>query len=82
MLFGGLTAGVILGSCLMPIFHKLIFSEDSKRVKKVILRMILSWYLVNLFSLLDNLLGIPGQINYLLIAIALWQGIYFWYLKI
>lgn len=82
LLFGSMTAGVIVGSLLMPFIHSLLFSTDMKNVRKTALWLIASWYGVCLISLIDDFLQIPWNLDYLLISIALWQGIYIRRLKI
>lgn len=82
-LFGALSAGVILGSILMPRIHAKLFGIELKKATRVSLLLIISWYIVTLFSLVaDKLLETPPVIDYLFISIALWQGIYFRYLKL
>lgn len=81
MLAGGLTAGVILGSILMPSIQALLFGMDFKTAGAVSLALILSWYGVNFISWVDEAIGVKPDIDYGLIAIALWQGIYLRRLK-
>ncbi len=82
MFFGPLTVGVVLGSLLLPFLHGIIFSADTKTLRKVSLWLILSWYATCLVSMMDDVSNVPWDIDYLLVAIALWQGIYFRSLKI
>lgn len=82
MLAGATTAGVIVGSLLMPLVHAYLFAVDFKTVRRVSLKMIAAWYLAVLVSWIDDRLNIPFNVDYLLIAIALWQGIYIKNMKI
>ncbi len=82
MLFGSMTAGVVLGSILLPFIHGNLFEVEPKRVRKVSLCLIVSWYFTLALSYADEILSIPGDVDYVLIAVALWQGIYLRTLKI
>lgn len=82
MLAGAVTGGVIVGSILMPAVHAMLFGADSRTAGKTSLYLILSWYAVNIASLLDDRFNIDAPIDYLLVAIALWQGIYLKNLKL
>ena len=83
MLAGSLTAGVLLGSLLLPAAHALLFGIDLKTVRSVFLWLIASWYLVILISLASEALGFrTGVVDYFLFAIAAWQGIYMKRLKL
>ena len=82
LLIGSMTAGVVLGSFLMPFLHGLTYSVNAHTIRNVSLKLIVSWYLVCLVSFVDNTLNIPWNIDYISIAIALWQGIYLRSLKI
>jgi len=75
-LLGSFTIAVVLGSLIMPLFHRLIFATDFKRIRKVWLRLIGAWYAVIAISLVQEFFKIPGSINYIYIGLALWQGIY------
>lgn len=81
--FGSLSAGVVMGSILLPYLHAFIFSGKFKQNRAGLsFLLILSWYFSVLLSVLDQASGLPGSVDYLLIAIALWQGIYLRYFKI
>lgn len=82
MLFGSITTAIVVGSLLMPFLHGMIFPADLKTVRRVSLGLILSWYAVQIIAMIDDAANIPGHIDYLLIAIALWQGIYIRFLKL
>ena len=82
MLMGSLTAGVVVGSLLLPFVHGILFGVDLGTVRKVSIRLIASWYVTLFLSKIDEIFNIPGSINYAFVAIALWQGIYFRFLKI
>lgn len=82
MLFGALSSGVVVGSLLMPFLHGLLFSTDIKTVRKASVSLVLSWYGANLLALADDALHVPWEVDYLLVAIALWQGLYLRSLKI
>ena len=82
-LFGALSGGVILGSFLLPRIQARLFGLALKKSLKVSLLLIISWYAVTFLSLIeDPLLEIAPFIDFLSISIALWQGIYFKYLKL
>ena len=76
MVAGQATCGVIVGSLLMPALHSFIYGTDSKSARAVSLSLVISWYVVIFLSWLDEALRFKPDIPYLLIAIALWQGIY------
>jgi hypothetical protein len=76
MLFGSLTAGVVAGSLLLPFFHSLIFGTDRKAARAVALWLVLSWYGVSVLAWADDALNVTVNVDYLFVAIALWQGIY------
>lgn len=82
MLAGSFTAAVVLGSILMPMLHGMIFSVEIRTVRKVSLLLIASWYFTILLSYAHEALGVPFRVNYTLVAIAFWQGIYFRNLKV
>ena len=77
MLAGSLTAGVAVGSLLMVSTHALLFGTDVKKVRSTFLLLVGSWYGVAVISLIGDAVGWrPAFLDYSLIAIALWQGIY------
>src|SRR3990167_4995111 len=67
MLFGSLTVGVILGSILMPLFHGILYALNERMIRKVFFPLVASWYAVNLMAFLDDVLNLPGNVDYLLI---------------
>ena len=79
---GSLTGGVVLGSILMPFVHAKLFGIDLKTAGRVSLWLVISWYAVVLVSLIDEWAGVKFSIDYTLIGIILWQGIYFKRLKL
>jgi hypothetical protein len=81
MLAGSLTAGVVVGSLLMPFIHAILLGVDTKTAQATALALIGSWYAVILLSGLDGMFHFGARIDYLLIGIALWQGIYLYRLK-
>ncbi len=81
MLFGSTSAAIAVGSLLLPSVHALLFGTDFKTVRSVSLALILSWYGTLLLSWLDETIGIKPPIDYSLVALALWQGIYLKRLK-
>lgn len=82
MLFGGLSAGVVLGSLLMPAVQAFLFGRDLKTVRQTSFSLILAWYLVILISGLEGALGLGLQIDYIFVSVALWQGIYLYRLRL
>ena len=80
--FGSLTGGVALGSILMPFVHAKLFGTDLKTAGQVSLWLVVSWYIIVLISLVNGWAGIKISIDYTLIGIILWQGIYFKRLKL
>jgi len=81
MLFGSTTAAIAVGSLLLPSIHALLFGTDFKAVRSVSVALILSWYGTLLLSWLHETIGIKLHIDYSLVAVALWQGIYLKRLK-
>jgi len=75
-LFGPFTIAIVLGSVILPVLHGFIFPTDFKRIRKVSLRLIGSWYAVIAVSLVQEFFKIPGDVYYAYIGLALWQGIY------
>ena len=71
----------MVGSLLMPFIHAKLFAVDLKTAKVVSVWLIVSWYVVISASLIDERPGIEPPIDYIFIAIAFWQGIYFKRLK-
>ena len=65
-----------MGSVLMPWIHARLFGIDFKKARPVIFLLISSWYLITLLSRISEVLELKDSINYGLIAIAFWQGIY------
>jgi len=82
MLAGSATAGVVLGSILMPSVHAMLFGAEIKTVRSVCLWLIASWYAVNLLAWLGDQFDFAHGINYNLLSVALWQGIYLRRLKL
>ena len=82
MLAGSLSGGIVLGSILMPLIHAKLFGLKFKAVKLVSLLLIVSWYAVAAASLIGEVIGFKSPIDFILIAIALWQGIYLKCLKL
>lgn len=82
MLAGGMTSAVVIGSILMPSVHAMLFDLDVAAVRRTVLYLIVSWYAAILLSWIDDRLGLRIPVDYLLIAIALWQAIYLRMLKI
>ena len=77
MIFGSLSAAVIVGSILMPSIHVLLFGGDLKKTRQTAVLLVLSWYAVVLVSHLGDINDFGRNIDYGLVSIALWQGIYF-----
>ena len=80
-LAGSASAGVVLGSLLMPLIHGRFFGMDPKTVLPVSIFLIAGWYAVTLVSLAVQVIGPNFRFDFLFIAIALWQGIYMKHLK-
>jgi hypothetical protein len=75
-LIGSFSAGVVVGSLLLPFVHSILFGTDPKRIQSTALALIGSWYGVVLLSWLCGYFKIKLPVTYIQIAIALWQGIY------
>ncbi len=81
MLIGSTTAGVVVGSLLMPSVHAILFGIDFKTVRSVFLWLVASWCVVTIVSSINDALGSKVDFDFSLAAIALWQGIYLMRLK-
>ncbi len=76
MLAGSLSAGVILGSVLMPALHASLYGFEVKNAQITSAALIVSWYVCISLSLMKEYMGLRLPISEGLLAIALWQGIY------
>ena len=82
MLAGSLSGGVVVGSLLLPFLHTILLGADAKTAQSTALVLIVSWYAVVLLSWIDDAIKFKPDVDYILIAIALWQGIYLTRLKV
>ncbi len=76
MLAGGFTAGVVLGSVLLPCVHMLLFGGNFKEVRSVTAMQVISWYVILLLSWGFEKLDFRQPVDFMFVAIAVWQGIY------
>lgn len=76
MLAGSMSAGVIIGSILMPALHSSLYGLDVKNAQVTSASLIVSWYICILLSIMREYMGLRLPISEGLLAIALWQGIY------
>lgn len=81
-LAGSLSGGVVVGSLLMPFVHAILLGADPKSAQSASVSLIGSWYAVVFLSWLDEILHIKFRMDYLFLAIALWQGLYLYRLKL
>ncbi len=79
-IIGSLPIAVVLGSVLLPLAHKFLFSSSFKRVARLIILLILSFYIITLFSFANDHFEWSLKINFLAIAITVWQGLYLYFL--
>ena len=82
MLFGALSGGVVVGSLMLPFLHSMLLGADAKSSQSTALSLIGAWYAVLLLAWIDDAVKFKPDINYILIAIAVWQGIYLYRLKV
>lgn len=82
ILVGSWTAAIVMGSILMPAIHAFLFEADVKNARQTALFLILSWYAVLLFAFVDDKFHLTSGNYNMLLAIALWQGIYLRRLKL
>lgn len=82
MLFGSMSGGVVVGSLLLPFLHAMLLGEDAKSAQSAAVALIASWYVVLVLAWVDDLIKFRYDVNYILIAIAVWQGIYLYRLKV
>ena len=75
-LFGSLPIAVITGSILLPAAHKALLKAETKKSVRTIPLLILSYYVIAFFSLGNDTWKWGLQINFLLLSISAWQGIY------
>jgi hypothetical protein len=75
-LFGSLPIAVITGSILLPTAHKLLLKIETKKLARTVPLLILSYYVIAFFSLANDTWKWGLQINFLVVSITAWQGIY------
>jgi len=75
-MIGSLPIAVVVGSILLPLAHKLLFSSDFKRAARLIILLILSFYIITLISFGNDHFEWGFKINFLAISITVWQGLY------
>ena len=73
---GSLPVAVITGSILLPLAHKVFLSAGWKAVRQTIPLLVASYYLVTAVSWAKDVSGVTWDINFLMVAIAAWQGAY------
>ena len=73
---GSLPIAVIVGSILLPLTHKMLFSKSLKSTVRVILCLILSFYAITLISFFNDHYGWGLRINFLAVSVTVWQGLY------
>lgn len=72
---GSASWGVLLGSLLMPQVHRAVFGKG-ERAGALTVQLILSFYLVTAVSKLADHFGYGNGVNYIAIAVFVWQGLY------
>ncbi len=75
-LVGSLPIAVVTGSVLLPAAHQLFLRSNSKAFARTVPLLIASHYLVTFISLANDTWQLGWDINFLLVSIAAWQGIY------
>ncbi len=76
MLIGPLPVAVAVGSVLLPLAQKFLFAETAKQPIPITLSLLVSFYVVSLISFFNDRLSFAPHVNFLLISIAVWQGLY------
>ena len=74
-LSGAFPAGVVAGSILLPLAHRVFLGSAFRRTVGAWALLIASFYGVTLAALAADRLGVTG-INFLAIAVYVWQGVY------
>ena len=78
MVFGSFSLAVVFGSVTLPFALKSIFPETKKRFKKVVISLIVSYYIiVAVASFFSNVLNMK-TINFVNIMIVVWQALFFY----
>ena len=72
---GSSSWGVLLGSLLMPQAHR-IFLGNGSRVRAASIQLVISFYLVTGVSKIAEHFSLGSGVNFIGIAVFVWQGIY------
>jgi len=75
-LFGSLPIAVITGSVLLPAAHRVFLKTGRKAFARTAPLLILSYYIIASISLAKDALRWEWDVNFLLLLIGAWQGIY------
>ncbi len=77
---GPFPAAVVTGSFFLPLAHRVVFGTSAGVTLRVTLWLSLSFFLVTMMTLLNDRFSLGLHINFIAVAIALWQGIYLYFL--
>lgn len=75
-LAGSFPAAVITGSILLPLAHRVFLSAVWKKVWRTTVILIAAYYFVTVLSWANDASGMNFRVNFLMILIAAWQGLY------
>ncbi len=78
-IIGSLPIAVVLGSILLPLAHKFLFSSSFNRVARLMILLIFSFYIITLISFGNDYFEWGLKINFLAISITVWQGLYLYF---
>ncbi len=79
---GPFPAAVVTGSILLPFAHRAIFGASAGRTLQTTLWLSFSFFLVTLTTFINDRFSFGLHVNFIAIAIALWQGIYLYFLSL
>ncbi len=75
-LYGSLPIAVVTGSVLLPLAHKVLLKAKPEVLARTIPPLIFSYYVVAFVSLANDTWGWGWSMNFLLLSLGAWQGIY------
>ncbi len=78
-MIGSLPIAVMIGSVLLSLAHRALFSAPLRVTLRVMASLILSFYAITLLSFGNDHFEWGLKINFLAISITVWQGLYLYF---
>ncbi len=75
-LYGSLPIAVVVGSVLLSLAHRTLLGAAAKTTVRTTGLLVLSYYVIALFSLANDSLKWGLHMNFLLMSLGAWQGAY------